>query len=546
MDKRNEAQDIYCQMRLDTEGEDVVKGENLKRVKYLIFEFLISCRPEERFQFPEFSRIIEVSSSFKDFNPEKASIAFQNLEIYLILILKNPWKSEFHKIKKYCGYYQSKIESHLKGTQEVFKFIGYRESSFGVLTLIKRPTKDIVLAVAFECLVASVECSIINRVGQNLKHDELSFHYIVKYRKENVGDIDRITQHLRPLSSQQTQSRQNKDLNLQRPFQSSVQSLPKQEGSIKSEYKHSNPLEHVDVPYIDEDARPETLQTDYHEGTLDDHLMASLRLVSKERVREHSAPVVSKGSEEWSFVRDGLKNKFGEHYFDGQRGDLLRTDQEVPANIESDRFIENIPVGRPNSKPAKLPAYEKTIRDSGYVGSLSHQPMPVYYPPSDMNKELIARAGLAESDNIQGQVVRPKVSASGQLSSAVDPSVFSRSLQSQHTKDFEASRKFTSPQEEQFYSQSRLQHHNFSHSAPIVRKEVVNVSTGDHWTCTHCTCLNTSRNTICDLCSKSRTGGVSNSLPTSRVCSICTLENQPDKSVCEACGTQLSGLQTNV
>lgn len=99
MDKRNEAQDLYCQLRLVTEGKDVDKGENLKLVKYLIFEFLVKCRPEERFQFPEFSRIIEVSSSAKDFSPEKASIAFLNLEIYLILILKNPWKPEFHNIK---------------------------------------------------------------------------------------------------------------------------------------------------------------------------------------------------------------------------------------------------------------------------------------------------------------------------------------------------------------------------------------------------------------------------------------------------------------
>lgn len=545
MDKRNEAQDLYCQLRLVTEGKDVDKGENLKLVKYLIYEFLVSCQPEERFQFPEFSRIIEVSASAKDFSPEKASIAFQNLEIYLILILKNPWKPEFHNIKKYCGYYQSKIESHLKGTQEVFKFIGYRESNFGVLTLIRRPTKEIVLAVAFECLVASVECTIIDHIGQNLKQEEISFHDIVKYRKDNDGDIDKTTQLLRLLCSQQTQSRQNKEFSLQRP---SVQILPK--GSIKSETIHTNALEHADVPYIDDDARPETLQTDYHEGTLDDHLMASLRLVSKERVREHSAPVVSKGSEEWSYVRDGLKNKYGERYFDGQRGDLLRTELEGVTNMESDRFVANIPVaGQNNKHVGKLPVYEKTIRDSGYVGSLYHQPVQVHYPPSNMNKELTARAGSVEPDTtsiLQAQVVRPKVSASGQLSSTVEPSIFSRSLQLQHTKDFEANRKFSSPQEEQFYSQSRLPHHNFSHSAPIVRKEVVNVSTGDHWTCTHCTSLNTSKNTICDLCSKSRTNVVSSAMPTSRVCSLCTLENQPDKSVCEACGTQLSGLQTNV
>lgn len=94
----------YLEVRSDSTGtnsfdleQDII--ERRAKIRMLIYQFLCTCVPQERFKFQEFPNLILQSTFMKFFEPIKAAEAFNNLESYITLLCIMPWKQEFHQIK---------------------------------------------------------------------------------------------------------------------------------------------------------------------------------------------------------------------------------------------------------------------------------------------------------------------------------------------------------------------------------------------------------------------------------------------------------------
>ncbi|XP_060083833.1 uncharacterized protein LOC132563092 [Ylistrum balloti] len=362
MDSRSQAKELYSELRC-SDNEEESNCNTLQQAKQYIQQHLYNAKPSERFKFQEFATIITESAAMPYFSPNKASSAFQNLEIYLILILNSPWKSEYKTVRKYSGFFQSKIESHLQNATSVFKLVGFSETKDGVLTLVRRINKDFILAVAFDCLVAAEECCIINAARQN-SDKGISYAHIVRVRNNHPCDVGQLVDLLRkdlPYNSDYMvkDRRGEQDMHTDTP-------IP---GNSKFYRKEKTLHGSVNIPYADDDS---TERADLREATFEEHCMASLRLLQEDVAVPKAKPVqVTKGgADEWSFVREGLQDKFGEDYFNGPRGDVLKGDEMIDREaIETERR-QVIQPPRPHG-----PSY----RDSGYQDSYT---APIYYPPT--------------------------------------------------------------------------------------------------------------------------------------------------------------------
>jgi hypothetical protein len=98
MEKRYRAQDVYNKYRKE---EDLPRPTKpvLHSILQFIVEYLSLCKPDEKFSFYEFHKILNCSSVESDFNLVKAAEAFETLEFYLVSIWKNSWKPEFKRIR---------------------------------------------------------------------------------------------------------------------------------------------------------------------------------------------------------------------------------------------------------------------------------------------------------------------------------------------------------------------------------------------------------------------------------------------------------------
>lgn len=371
MDCRTQAKTLYSEVRCADREDDRADELKLQQVKVHIQQHLHSSQPDSRFQFREFVTIISDSSAMPYFHPTKASKAFQNLEICLILILRYPWKAEYKTVKKYTGFFQTKIEAHLQNAPSIFKLVGYSEEKEGILTLERRINQDVILAVAFECLVAAEECLIINATYTVLNDRMISYAHVVRVRSTHLGNAAQmaviVKKDLPYRSDHLLRGRRiDTDMNTDTP---SVGKLPDQLDVIKKTLGDS-----VHVPYADDEVTSD--RPDLKEATFEEHCMASLRLLQEDVVRPKvdTPPRPVTGSVEWSFVRDDLKNKFGLNYFEGTRGDVLKGDEMV--DQEALTTVQEVRITDSDNRPPR--PHVASHRDSGYPESYQ----PIYYPPT--------------------------------------------------------------------------------------------------------------------------------------------------------------------
>jgi len=99
MEHRQRAHLLYVETRCPGYEEAVNSKQKLSQVKFHICQFLTFCSPVERYQFREYVNVVEASLAMPDFDAGKAAIAFENLELYMFLILACPWKPEYKELR---------------------------------------------------------------------------------------------------------------------------------------------------------------------------------------------------------------------------------------------------------------------------------------------------------------------------------------------------------------------------------------------------------------------------------------------------------------
>ncbi|KAL8607452.1 hypothetical protein ACOMHN_004426 [Nucella lapillus] len=128
---------------------------------------------ESSFQYLPFLSVIRDTVAGSCFQGPCAASAFSQLERYLLLLLAQPWKREFWRLKTYGGFFCTKVKAHLHNPEEILQLVGYmREeetSSSSCLVLDHPPDFQIVLNVAFDCQVAMEECLYIGEYYDKMK-----------------------------------------------------------------------------------------------------------------------------------------------------------------------------------------------------------------------------------------------------------------------------------------------------------------------------------------------------------------------------------------
>lgn len=443
--------------------------------------------------------------------------------------------------QKYCGFYQTKIESHLKKSEEVFKLIGFVESGDG-LVLNRRLNQDVVLSVGFECILASVECHLMSKISGKIEMPIRPCDIFSLRQKYSGGEEEFVS-----LLNGSRKNLQEK--------KSSGQVCSKNDTEVDHNSVTFSPPEeragHHDIPFIDDDAdghrNYDHVSPNFEEGTLDDHLMASLKLVSKEKKKVEDPPP-KKGSDEWSYVTESLKKRYGEEYNWGLRGDILQPEQSSNHLYQDIRNEKCEALRRVHKKESS------SYRDSGYVGGSSFQNV-------SHRSELITRA-TGGPDTKLSFLSKPSLQATSSAQAQLPPPTIVGNLPV-NTEGGGSGRDVTY-NDRVDVKHDRLgviQPINLSHSAPIVRK----ISTGTEippsnnnrfgshslnesgWVCPYCTIRNPSGNQICSVCSKTNdTRDIkisSKSMDvrwTPKQCSKCTYVNQSDRTDCEMCGNAFS------
>lgn len=580
MEYHQEAEKLYREMRCNSSDENT----QMTTVKEYLHKYVCQCQPQEKFKFNELSYVIMKSSKEATFISIKAGESFEKLEYYFSLVSSHPWKAEFHTIKKYSGFYQTKIASHLTGVEELFRIAGYCENTIrNEFTLSKKINQDLLLAVAFECLIAAAECFLINEIQVRTKFS-INACDIVSLRTTNSGDVDEMYSVLRKsFNFKKDESVINSAMPLGN--HDYVDQLSPPHANLRSEFGQS-------VQVVDSDTKvdnPCTQNSDFKEGTLDDHLMASLQLINEENSQTITQPSV-RPSDEWSFVQEGLRKKYGEKYFDGQRGNIL-----TPSSKESRQYRDS---GIGSGIPSELPyADVDTMRTRSTRGvikdklpqSVAHAQLSWTNPPEQQPLQR-PQYSWPQHDPQTTPLHRPQFSSpfpQGHQTTKTEPlkarnksvgytpdqwppkenldqpmdddiaktirpsrSITKTNFVEETTQDPTAAPTYSRISKpvlkERMASTGHCPPFNFgSHSAPVACRDpeerIPSSSLGDEemWICDHCTMKNNRFTNACCMCSKSRDKVKSPDVRWGKQCSRCTLINKPDLTFCEACDNKL-------
>ena len=260
--------------------------------------------------------------------------------------------------------------------------------------------------VAFECFVASTECKIISN---SLEKAKLSKHSKLKViLGEGIPSEKDAGKYNTVMPTNVFDGRANI---------TSVNVGPKSAADRSSTERYRTKLEEhlrkaqklagqdtcIDLPFIDDELRQ---SMDFEEGTLEDHVKASLQIVenNESTPTAYVEPVQRNisASQEWDFVHEGLKQKFGNQYFQGPRKDILNAenDNENDKNImKQKQFNQSAKLGdnswlqhinkNPDIEPKVNP--NQSFFDSAYQSASQAQ-----FPPSlSTNKQYLSRSASA-------------------------------------------------------------------------------------------------------------------------------------------------------
>ncbi|CAL1528073.1 unnamed protein product [Lymnaea stagnalis] len=102
--------------------------------------------------------------------------AFASLERYFLLLVEQPWKPEFRKIKMYGGFYRTRIKSVVHDCEQIFHRAGYAMSMDNTVMTYqgKMDNKLPLLLLAFDCKIGFVQCQIIGEYYSKVKGINMS------------------------------------------------------------------------------------------------------------------------------------------------------------------------------------------------------------------------------------------------------------------------------------------------------------------------------------------------------------------------------------
>ncbi|KAI8790689.1 hypothetical protein BgiMline_018244 [Biomphalaria glabrata] len=254
--------------------------------------------------------------------------AFDSLEKYLLLLVEQPWKPEFRRIKTYGGFYRTKIKYVLPDCDTIFELAGYHLFSEGSLMIFNGPIQKIkLLLLAFDCKVSSTLCTMIvehyhrmkglglclDDAVSNFMQNKNNDYPLVKSVPHSKPNIDFINGHLINFDSQFDQ------LDITPPAIPKRQPLPNGSNGRKSNVRHESELilfsppalpERVSAPIIDSSPSNSVLPPnippllsdnmipeafvpevwpDLQQGTSDDHIRESLKIVEQKNIKPYGA-----------------------------------------------------------------------------------------------------------------------------------------------------------------------------------------------------------------------------------------------------------------
>ena len=491
--------------------------------------------------------------------------------ISVLLLYFSPFFIFLFFFQTYCGFFQCRVKSHLEDAENIFKLINFQDDNTSTLILMGQCDSELIVNVAFECVVASVECDLISEYYTEISEkggtimDAVAFivggrEFELSRRKpsEHVDSYQLLDHY--PLGSRELHQR-----------------------GVSGGHALANIP--VGLPFIDDDLSETAAEGTpaFQMGTQDEHMMASLQKLKTQphRIQEGGAA----GVEDWSFVRAGLVRKYGKAYYDGVRGDVIN-----PNNSSSNRHVEIL--------QRRVPEQRDDVSDEGIDVQECPPPCPLQsrrnqqlhprekYPTSldIVNKSLQTsgyRTGVYSTQNYQSSTVvcdEAPLSPNGLSTlNSTDPTRSSnarvgtqpvpRTIQQPSRTVQQPSRTVQQPAvhgvlrvgDNAEYSNSnnlsnigRLSRATArSEAFPTEISSVRGSDVGDanlrvlneRWKCKSCTLENVSDSKVCDMCGKSRFAPVDTDGPrigeSVRICEKCTVENKPGSLVCVVCNAVL-------
>ncbi|XP_067650809.1 uncharacterized protein [Haliotis asinina] len=539
MEARDQARVLYIK---SLKNEQVLGSQSMgqvsKSVKKLVRDSLSRIERQCRFQYQEFWTVIEKTAQMGKLIPDKAAEAFQNLEKYFILLYKMPWKREFRKLKTYCGYFQSKIRSHLEDPESILCLVGFQPDTANTLVLKGEPDPQLIITVAFECVVATVECEMLSEFHRKMKEGGANVSDVVRWRDtgvlpavNNIEDEER-----KGFRSSDGESTNDSAYASAAPGSVRNKTVVGAIGGVPR-----------NLPFIDEDDHFVD-DTGYVEGTIDEHVMASLQRLSQTPQPQRQAAPQS-GSADWAFVREGLETRYGTKYYDGARGDVIRNSREnirfQARDEQSDEGIDieeeppavNIvhpPIRISSPRSQTVVSQDRTLarESSGYrTGS------QVLYPPSNHQ----AGPGLSSATTSVGPSSYGS-QASYNIAARSQP-IVARGV-TPNTGHFNIDTMARKPNIIQRDCGYRPQTYTSSGdvgTSMARRMNDLGIPDTGRWHCHFCSGMNNNQRAICQVCGKSRGPEVDGPKCGDSIteCKKCTFENSPGTAICEMCGTPL-------
>lgn len=478
--------------------------------------------------------------------------------------------------QKYGGFYQTKIESHLSNTECLFQRIGFKESAAGLFQLCSIQPISFLLTLAFECFVAFNECKIIENVWKKTSQFGVRVSDVVRWRSSSVGSETDLVNLITKEYSSNVSKNHIDSSGPRNVADTRSEGLPLRGNStdafrtkLNKHIANVNNINMDDIPFIDETVK----ETEYTACSFDDHLKASLRMVGNKEKKFKQIAEPTPGSKEWSFVSEGLEQKYGKEYFEGPRKDILSDPKYVKVIAQpAPHPYVNLPHEQ-NVKLAEVTEYPPLsafTRDSDYVSASGSQmieqtlprvPPTVRYPPARLSNSdgfasssrptphVMPPASPSPYELVQSQVRTVGVNSNaGNIQKLLKQSSITNQPMADSSK--KAPALGVRSQSERISSRNVPDGSFQRQMSASMGRSGSGSDTKNKWACTFCTFINNEPNNVCMICSKSRefvdTDGPPVAGLTLKVCSKCTLENDRNASVCTACGHELQKTQTVV